>query len=259
MTQGILLGYIPADSRGVCHGFTLKWLEACLLGEEEQFTERLRTITSEYNLKEKIGTVKDKVKAGHKLTEVEEHYLDILAFYEGILLFQSPYEFPNLFNKNLNQMDYELVSPFASADKISALGGLAKVYSDVGIYTKKDLVNHLENLQKAINQTGYNSDNPVGFEVTSFNHAVGLTYDTKQNHWNFMDINKPEFPLNKNPLSTEQMAEQIFQAVDQAFPEEKKSLCVSLGITVISTAHDDSKFHLKTTIGILSISPGRTH
>ncbi|MBA4696224.1 MAG: hypothetical protein H2069_02395 [Legionella sp.] len=118
------LGY--TETEGICHGFSLNWLEACLLGKEKQFNDRIQWIEAYLLGKEKkqqdalqclwsfnkskqlndrikhTGVINEfaqsiesvKAKKGINLTQEDIVLLDILAFFDSVELFQSPKALP---------------------------------------------------------------------------------------------------------------------------------------------------------------------
>lgn len=109
---GKQLGY-SLPERGFCNGFTLQWLNARLIRQEEIFNNRLKLILRAENLVEIISHAREKVLNRDELSSEERAYLDILSFYEGILLFQSPTRYPDFFESNLEQFDFEQISLIA--------------------------------------------------------------------------------------------------------------------------------------------------
>ncbi|HGH3073270.1 TPA: hypothetical protein ACJIJP_002843 [Legionella pneumophila] len=54
------LGY--SDVKGVCHGISIRWLEACMSGEEHVFHERLKRIEQIVSSGQDIVKLMDVVK-----------------------------------------------------------------------------------------------------------------------------------------------------------------------------------------------------
>lgn len=122
---GSSLGYSGLIAGGYCNGFTLKWLEARFLGDKElhRFTDRVKRIRSKKNhLVKQINHVM--AKKGALLTDSDMDLLEILAFYEGIELYQAPANFVHIFTKFLHQHSYAEISSLACSRGIEQLGGL---------------------------------------------------------------------------------------------------------------------------------------
>ena len=61
---GMRLGYTDQE-KGLCHGVTSRFLEACLLGEQEKFIRRINIIAQTKNLDVLIKEAKEKVKRNY--------------------------------------------------------------------------------------------------------------------------------------------------------------------------------------------------
>jgi len=82
-----LLGYFPENAKGCCHGFVLKWLSACLVGEETKFNQRLKTILTDEHLVEHINQIKEKIKQGEQASQDDKDYLGYRSFKHPISQF----------------------------------------------------------------------------------------------------------------------------------------------------------------------------
>lgn len=60
LTCFLELGY--SDVKGVCHGISIRWLEACMSGEEHVFHERLKRIEQIISSGQDIVKLMDVVK-----------------------------------------------------------------------------------------------------------------------------------------------------------------------------------------------------
>jgi hypothetical protein len=196
------LGYRQAT--GLCHGISLRWMEACMLGEEQRFHNRMEKMM--LSPEETAQSIREaKAKKGVNLTEKDTDALEVLAFFDGLALFHRPDEYGSLFNepKFLNQNDVELVSNFASSEKIRESGGLAKIYSHPGIYTKAEMKKYLDNMGNILQSVAASSKETIGILLSSGSHAIALTYTSDQG-WRCMDINqypsKPYDTKNTEPL-----------------------------------------------------------
>ena len=86
---GIKLGYFQKPG-GLCHGTTLRFLEAYLLDEQDTFISRINKIASIKNLDVLIHQTQEKVKKHESLTTDDSMHLEILAFYDSLMLYHSP-------------------------------------------------------------------------------------------------------------------------------------------------------------------------
>lgn len=198
----ISLGYTRTP--GCCHGFSLRWLEACLLGEEHVFKERIEAIDNAgYSLIHWINAAIN--KKGQNLTENDYKFLDILSFLDGLELYQSPHRHFSTFNTPLTQDDVDIISHVASSVDILSRGGLARVYSEPGIYTKNEIKDYLDGLGLVIENACVPSKEPLGIVLSSHNHTIALTY-TPGKGWDFMDINQypsKSFQINETNVLAE--------------------------------------------------------
>lgn len=236
---GVTLNY-QMNADGCCHGVTLKWLEACLLGETERFNARMEKILTEPDelLITKINDTRAKVKTHEALNEEELHLLDILAFYEGINLYQSPSIHKAVFNQNLTQYDIDKLSFYASSLKIVDSGGLKTIYSEPGIYTEEEFIAYLEKLQCIFREEKQSR----GLLLSSHNHSIGLFYDAITDAWRVMDVN--QWP--STTFSQLQIAKRLWKA----FNTRRHSLYVGFNAQIIAPScqeYDPIKFnHLRT-------------
>ncbi len=213
-----LLGYTK-EEKGLCRGISLRWLEACLLGEETQFDKRIKKMCLGEETLQSINRAK--AKKGKNLTEEDAASLDILAFFDSVKLFQSPREHYSLFKTpgSLNQNDIETISYFASSDKISGVGGLAKVYSYPGIYTEKEITAYLDTLALALESVTSSLKETLSKEtfallLSGHRHAIALTY-TQDSGWRFMDIN--QYPSKEYEIKqTDLLAKSIVTGFNQS-------------------------------------------
>lgn len=202
------LGYTKTG--GCCRGFAMLWLEACLLGEEHLFNKRIEKIVStDGELFHAILAVK--AKKGKNVTAEDKSFLDILAFYDRLELYQTPWEHSALFHtfSSVRQDDIEIISSFASSDAIISPGGLVSIYSEPSIPSKKELKRYLDELRVVLKKTySSSSKERVGMVLSSFDHTIAITYEPNKG-WRLMDINRyppQEFKINK----TDSLAKKIF-------------------------------------------------
>lgn len=202
------------DSSGLCHGISFRWIEACLLNDESIFDERFANLQSHGNeLALSINAIKEKnqhLKTGDKAILFPAHLLDILAFCDSVHLYNSSDHYSSLFNRSLhNTSDIEAVSSYASSDKTTSQGGLAKIFSALGIYTKTELKQYLDNLYAVTKGTNAFSNGMLGIILSSKNHTIAATLMPGED-WKLMDINQYP-PLSFKPDNTDLMADRIIE------------------------------------------------
>ncbi|MDF1827557.1 MAG: hypothetical protein P1U39_04710 [Legionellaceae bacterium] len=191
------LGYTE-DERGLCHGTTLRCLEAYLLGEQDTFIARINKINNTNNLDGLIRNVQEKVKRHEGLTDDERELLDILAFYDSLFLYHAPSFHQKLFNQSLSQSHVDEVSHLASSERIREKGGLSTLYSAPNCFTDQELKNYLSDIQAIITDEAFNAPQAnIGMIISSSSHSMGLFYQAKNHTWTLMDINQwPPFEVS---------------------------------------------------------------
>ena len=198
MALNKLLGYPPKEA-GICHGFSLLWLEAHLRDQDREFVERIQliqTILTDHNerdIHELFNQVK--TKKGIGLTTDDRALLDILVFFESLELYHSPFDHPDLFNTPdaLNQIDVKQASLLASSD--NALGDIASVYSESVAYTESEIEHYLNELGLILNEVlgSSSSESAIGIlldSVDATNHAMAMVYEGMQEgkpKWRFIN------------------------------------------------------------------------
>ena len=206
----IKLGYTTIDA--VCHGASLRWLEACLLGEDKLFEARIKRIEqlveSDVDIAQMVDTVKK--KKGKNLTQEDHQLLDLIAFCESLALYQSPDKYRELFNSENTpiQIDYISSSVFASADKIRDRDGLIQAYSESMILTHSEIEHYLNELKKILQAFGSSND-IFGFVLGNCNHTIAMAYKPGVG-WGIMDIN--QYPAEFSKFDDALLAKKIITA-----------------------------------------------
>ncbi|WP_419420208.1 ankyrin repeat domain-containing protein [Legionella sp. D16C41] len=198
---------------GLCHGFSRRWLEASLLSPEEQLRleKRIDLITTASTSDLVKAIEQAKAKKGKNKTEFDEELLDILSFYDSLILLQRPYPWSYLINKPyIVQSDFEGLSSAASAIKILQVGGLQALYSDAFVTTEVETKEYLDNLSKQLDIAAGLSKEPIGILLEGEGHTVALLYTPGQG-FQYRDINPSSINHNKSP-TTEQVAAAIMQS-----------------------------------------------
>ena len=182
------LGY-NNHSDGICRGTTIRWLEACLLGEEDVFLQRIEHILS--------NNVIDR--------------LDILAFFDSLHLFQSPDQNTALFQVNYDQAYINAISLIASSDKIVEAGGLTPISLSINNYIPQEdtIIAFLNDLGKTIDSLVLPPPEITALLLSGCKHSTGLTYNTASG-WTYMNINT--YPPKKfSNEETETLSKMIFE------------------------------------------------
>lgn len=107
------LGYKDIDPGGICYGLCAMAMQAMLVGEFENFNNRLKKI-------------KDCLKGQHELTQ--EDGIDFSAFFDGVMLNFEPGKHPD-FQIKKNYTHYQNMvdtMQVAGSVKLDEAGGLKK-------------------------------------------------------------------------------------------------------------------------------------
>jgi hypothetical protein len=86
-----MLGYFHEGAKpddGLCHGFSVAWMNACLIGQERVFDKRINDLLASRaeNIVRKMDELRAKIrtKGSHDLSIEEKELLEILGFYERV-------------------------------------------------------------------------------------------------------------------------------------------------------------------------------
>ena len=170
---------------GFCFGFSLKVIEAWLSKTTDLFNENLQRIINEakaLTLDTVLETIKEKNKKHEILTEKEKLFSETQAFFETLVVSQSPVYFYNLFGKAVTQHDISDISAITSPKSIQDLGGLLTTYSEPHILTEKNHVEQLEAFKTIL-------DENTGLLLQAENHCIAITYNPKTKYWGLSDAN----------------------------------------------------------------------
>jgi ankyrin repeat protein len=199
------LGY-NADVGGVCFGISHMLSHAIFLGERKQYEDRIRLIITTPNLKEKIEATKLKSRRKITLSKEDRAYLDVLSFFDGIMMYQVPENYTQWFSKNIVQINAFSVLPFLEPLSLANAGGVGLIYSGPGIYTEFELSSYLKKISDLI-KTCENSEK-IALQINSEKHAMLLSYDLIKCRWHLFDPNQ----LLKPSVSEQDIAKEIMNA-----------------------------------------------
>ncbi|MGQ3889459.1 ankyrin repeat domain-containing protein [Legionella sp. CNM-1927-20] len=236
------LGYSP-EYQGLCHGFSLRWLEAALLGNKElqRFENRINKIVS-IPVNALAQAIKQAKAQKGGLSLEEQKLLDIQVFIDSLKLFHAPNKYSDLFNKTyVSQQQIELVSRFASSDAIKELGGLKEIYSAPFISTKEEMKNYLDYLGELFEKQAANiSSEPIGILLGTLEHTVAMVYKPGQG-FIYRDSNQDPLGLiSDNTL--------LVDAIMQGQGFQNDSPYSAFNVKVIIPAEDKRYDHLKTEL-----------
>ncbi|STX51694.1 ankyrin 3 [Legionella busanensis] len=181
-------------AEGLCHAFSLRWLEAALLGDKELqcFEKRMELITSN-KLETLLQDINDvKAKKGENLTQVDRKILEILSFLDSVALFTKPKKWSFLINQKLdNQDQFVDISALASTEAIRYQGGLKAPYSESLILNDEEIKAYLSDLGKQLEKASEepSSKKFIGVLLSGEGHAVALIYKPGGG-WIYRDSNE---------------------------------------------------------------------
>ncbi|MFI4918285.1 MAG: ankyrin repeat domain-containing protein [Legionellales bacterium] len=197
MRLGGKMGYDYFTSGGICHGFALSWLSEALVKDEHRFHRRIETIKSGWFLPGKIQAIKKKLQQQIALTDYEKELLELPGFYETVSVYQSSPKLALPGVRFLLQSDTEALFNMVQSKKLEDLGGISVLEPLFFIDTKKEAADYFSSLAQTVEKAGCQS--VVGCLLSSPGHAMALTYDSKLQQWQFMDVNQwPPVLFNRN-------------------------------------------------------------
>lgn len=220
---GQQLGY-PLFDAGICHGITIRWLEACLTGSEEEFAKRIKLIEDFFH----------RHYANHIVGDINDHMIshDILAFFDSVFLFQYSHTQSDLFGKITFCDDITQVSKIVSSDACLLQGGLCVEFRDEHILTLHELDAWLQETAQAIASSA--CQELAGFTLSSNIHATGLMYYPSKQEWHYMDVNGDSLVISNN---TKDIADSIFKQLAQY----REYLCFRINLVELKNSEQHSK------------------
>lgn len=204
------------EVRGLCFGISYMAMQAILTGDLATFNKRIAFLKLLSENPQKIQELRHQ-QLNKKMTP---DLIDIIAFFDGVELYQQPQFYPYLFSdaeKPFGQnarLTMPLVSPtFASKDSKSekepAITQIGKTFS--GVYTDDKLMMYFKELVKRIDD----ECGPISLILFAGSHAITIGYDTKEEQWSFINVH--ELPA-KHFDSIDQLVANIMAI----FPHSKK-------------------------------------
>jgi ankyrin repeat protein len=242
----VKLGY--KETPGVCYGMSIRWLEACFLGEEYLFDARIkrieRIVSLGVDIVHKINALK--AKKGKGLTQDDKELFDLLAFFDSLELYQDSDQHSDLFNLPYfsSQENCTFHSYFASSDKILSMGGLAQIYSEPMILTNTEITKYLEDLGMVLQKNSVPTDT-FGVLLDGSGHTIALNYNPKVG-WGFMDIN--QYPAKFYYMDAASAVKIIAKKIMTGLDFNKKGGPIAFNASVITTQNNPSLSKLKTQL-----------
>lgn len=198
-----LMGAIMAlnyevNLNGICHGLAMMWVQAVLARKEDEFMQRyerllrLSKTLNTSNLLEAVLQLKNfwESKSEDKKLEKEklELTIDMIAFFDGILLYQRSPNF-NFWERKITLLDPEPVAFHVHSIELEAQGGLKQFHSSIMFAENKDVLHeYMKALQKLLCLLQNISGTDIPVILQSDNHTIGLRFDMTQQKWLLIDI-----------------------------------------------------------------------
>jgi ankyrin repeat protein len=220
---GQRLGY-SFSGEGICHGYTMRWIEATILGQQTRFLNRVYKI-DELNRLFDLGLRLENLEQEPDWKEI---LWEIKAFYETLYLYQYAHTLDSVFNQSVSQYDIEMMSEIASSDEIMKLGSLKRSpilrYDE---FSSRGLRATFHQLEQAIKDS-YDTD-PVCFLLScdgdDRRHAITVIYDPSKEAWQWMDINLPI--INSRTLAGLIRAIERTDPTDKSYLDRYDTFCIS--------------------------------
>ncbi|MBN9230933.1 MAG: hypothetical protein BGO90_03665 [Legionella sp. 40-6] len=170
------LGYPKSHEQGVCHGFTLMWVQAACTNQLDVFFERLDFLEGFVEhpdrLVSAIADARQKVINKKPLTSEDEQLLELSAFFDGISLYQEVQHSREIANTTETQfLNVERISTWIRPD--CAPDRLHQVSCE-GQYTESEFSDFLTHLAGLLES----QPNSV-LTLSTPSHTLGLLYKGK--------------------------------------------------------------------------------
>lgn len=201
-----MLGYSEEELGGHCYGFSSMAVNAFLNGNIAQYQKRVTIISQLAN--EQITEIRQgRMDQVFTIDEENISAYEILAFFDGVTLYQRPDDYKQVFNQNNSisqrqNLAAPLVRP-AESDSENKAAVLAE--TKWAIFDEEDFSFFIHFIQK-------NISTPFSIEVAANNHSISIHYDPNQG-WLLIDPNN--LPgINYNKGNSQKLGLDIFNAFD---------------------------------------------
>jgi len=220
------LGYPVGSSEGICYAIARLARQAALLGEIEKFEERLKLLYLT-----PLQILRD-FKAGRiSLTTDKQKDIDMLAFFDGIEIYQNIYLHKNgLLEKHIRDAAISLKEEMIVAPAKLEKDNKVQLAYFSGTYTLEELEIYLIKLEEMV----LSANRPFSLILGQSNHDTELSYDRKQGTWCFVHANDLPVQRTKNIKELARMIK-----IGLTFTEEET--CLIPMITTIDTTESNKQ------------------
>jgi hypothetical protein len=175
--------------RGVCFGYSLMGIQALYSKDLNTFNERTNTLIS--NNREILTYIAEHDASSTPYFTENEQINDIKSFLDNVMLFQTPWEFPQIFGPDYKLQSVKNSAPFTSSQQLEGQGGLQTLTGWTGIYDQESLKDYAD----ALIETARAQDHDMGLLITGHQHAISLTYENATKNWRIIDANNPQINM----------------------------------------------------------------
>lgn len=206
---------------GICAGVTQMAIQAGILREFRTFDARNNQLFDIWSRLTEINRLTNnnpgshpRYESAYKLAISQLHRIDYLAYFNGIVLNQSPHRQPGFINFITQFMPMEIAKISASID-LMALGGLVQIEHYLAFYNELDLQIFFSSFAM------HKCDHVLAFGISCKTHRIAVFYDGKDKSWRFFDPNSLRF-ININLL---ELVTKIFSIYTK---DDEKELAFSI-------------------------------
>ena len=186
------VGYDLSEG-GHCFGMTHMAMQAFLAGDIETFNDRLDLIHEgpierfHNNFQKVRKKQQDLLNSGEteEAAELNQAIVDVSAFFDGIVLYQSTEKYKQLFEHpdDVHSQDAKKVLEITQPITLSENPATC-LSSHTGSYDKNELELYLDLLQERLGEHSF------ALTLYSAQHAISLNYDAESGHWLLINPNK---------------------------------------------------------------------
>ncbi|RAP37067.1 hypothetical protein B1207_06500 [Legionella quinlivanii] len=202
---GRALGYTTLHESGLCRGFTAMWAQAVCCNDLPRFYKRLVYLNDISDNPEQLVCLIDELRKKSRdigftnLSEIEQLFLEMPAFFEGISLYQDPRAFKSIFEKYLYQLEWGEITPFLLPERLSEnQDSFIRALNTLEQFNNDTLESYLYLLSEVLE-----GRRDVAIIIDTENHSRGIRVVGKDK-FEWADVNHiefAEFPLNSQELS----------------------------------------------------------
>ena len=160
---------------------------------------RKSEIEAEKYLNKRIDNLLFSVILGKKIEDTFSKddllLLDARTLFEGIALYQEPYEEYQLFNK-ISGQDVLVTAPVVQSKAIEKQQGVVKLAGFCGAYDSHRMSSYFVGLQEAINNTKPSLEKNITLSMGSSNHRIVVNFDPNKKKWYLVDPNGISKPFS---------------------------------------------------------------